>query len=163
MIQSCARKQRLMSTPHERPSELSVLMDLRLAFGPGTRLWALRSREELCYDWLHFKRRQPHADFRAFALTLYGYEKAHSAPVACLRAIRRRIASVLRSYQIGRRPHAATPPRQVVDSFVPSMDYARQVTPSPPGNDVRLTATEINRATLPDGTDIPISQPKAAC
>lgn len=97
----------MMSTPHERPSELSVLMDLRLAFGPGTRLWALRSREELCYDWLQFKTRRLHADFRAFALTLYTHEKAHSAPASGLRAIRRRIASVLRSYRIGRKAQAA--------------------------------------------------------
>jgi hypothetical protein len=97
-----------MPSTHERLSELSILMHLRLAFGPGTRLWALRSREEFCYDWLQFKTSQLDADFRAFALILYAREKAHSAPVEGLRAIRRRIASVLRSYHIGRAARGVT-------------------------------------------------------
>lgn len=152
MIQSRAWNQAVISSPHERLSELSILMDLRLAFGPGTRLWALRSREEFCYDWLQFKTRQLHADFRAFALTLYAHEKAHPAPAAGLRAIRRRIASVLRSYHIGRRARAAALAgaqlRQVAESFVVTLDCARQSVPLPPGNGVTLAAATINPATL---------------
>ena len=68
-----------MSSRQKKLNELSVLMELRLAFGPGTRLWAHRSREELCYDWLQFKARQADANFRDFALRLYAYEKEHSS------------------------------------------------------------------------------------
>ena len=50
-------------------NELAVLMELRLAFGPGTRLWAHRSREDLCYDWLGFQGRQIDANLRDFAST----------------------------------------------------------------------------------------------
>ena len=67
-----------MPSSHERFNELAVLMELRLAFGPGTRLWSLRSREEICYDWLHFKARQLNASFRDFALGLYSAEKTQS-------------------------------------------------------------------------------------
>jgi hypothetical protein len=92
-----------MSPLQERSIELAVLMELRLAFGPGTRLWALRSREELCYDWLQFKANQANASFRDFALRLYAHEKAHATACSSLRDIRRRIAVVLRAYRIKRR------------------------------------------------------------
>lgn len=92
-----------MFASRERSFELSALMDLRMAFGPGTRLWALRSREELCYDWLYFKANQPNASFREFALRLYIHEKSNALESMSTREIRRRIAIVFRAYRIRRR------------------------------------------------------------
>ena len=90
-----------MPSSHERSNELAVLMDLRLAFGPGTHLWSLRSREEICYDWLHFKARQINASFRDFALGLYTAEKSAVPPaLSSLHEIRRRVAIVLKAYRI---------------------------------------------------------------
>ena len=92
-----------MSAPQERSFELSALMDLRLAFGPGTRLWALRSREELCYDWLYFKASQANASFRDFAIQLYAHERENALEGMSMREIRKRIAVVLRAYRIRKR------------------------------------------------------------
>jgi hypothetical protein len=92
-----------MSPPRDRPSELSLLMELRLVFGPGTRLWAYRSREELCYDWLYFKARSAPASFREFALSLYIQEKEQGLPCANLSAIRRRVSAVLKAYRVKKR------------------------------------------------------------
>jgi len=78
-----------MQSPHDKLNELSILMELRLAFGPGTRLWAYRSREELCYDWLHFKARRADASFKEFALVLYAQEREYGLHCASLSAIRR--------------------------------------------------------------------------
>lgn len=92
-----------MSSIQGKSLELPILMDLRLAFGPGTRLWALRSREELCYDWLSFKASVPDASIREFALRLYAHEKANARETQCILEIRRRIAIVVRTYRIRRR------------------------------------------------------------
>jgi len=59
LLQASTQVQIYMSSSHNDFNELSLLMELRLAFGPGTRLWAYRSREDLCYDWLHFKGEEP--------------------------------------------------------------------------------------------------------
>jgi hypothetical protein len=77
-------------------------MELRLAFGPGTRLWALRSREELCYDWLHFKSMSENADFRDFAAILFANERAHAVDPESLREVGRRINVVLKAHRIQR-------------------------------------------------------------
>ncbi|MGC8644455.1 MAG: hypothetical protein ACP5XB_31715, partial [Isosphaeraceae bacterium] len=98
----------MMSSPQERSLELFALMDLRMAFGPGTRLWALRSREELCYDWLYFKANQPGASFREFALRLYAHEKANALESMSILEIRRRIAIVFRAYHITKRRRQPT-------------------------------------------------------
>src|SRR3954469_17919713 len=45
---SCYESHAMNPSPPASTNELAVLMELRLAFGPGTRLWANRSREELC-------------------------------------------------------------------------------------------------------------------
>ena len=76
-----------MSSSNDDLNELSLLMELPLAFGPGTRLWAYRSREDLCYDWLHFKERRANACFREFALGLYIQEKEQALHCASLSAI----------------------------------------------------------------------------
>ncbi len=83
-----------MFSSQENLNELSLLMELRLAFGPGTRLWAYRSREDLCYDWLHFKERSANASFREFALGLYLREKEQASPSASSSAIRRRVIAI---------------------------------------------------------------------
>ena len=104
-----------MFSPQENPNELSLLMELRLAFGPGTRLWAHRSREDLCYDWLHFKERRANASFREFALGLYIQEKEQAIHCASWRAIRRRVVAILKAYRVEKRhrivPAVAGPPR----------------------------------------------------
>jgi hypothetical protein len=92
-----------MSSPHENPNELSLLMELRLAFGPGTRLWAYRSREDLCYDWLYFKERSADASFREFALGLYMQEKEQAIHSASMSAIRRRVIAILKAYRVDKR------------------------------------------------------------
>src|SRR5262245_1198668 len=103
-----------MPSSQEGLNELAVLMDLRLAFGPGTRLWSQRSREEICYDWLRFKAQRLEASFRDFALVLYYAEKKQSPPVASLREIRKRVAIVLRALRERNRvsilSSASTPP-----------------------------------------------------
>jgi len=104
-----------MFSPQENVNELSLLMELRLAFGPGTRLWAYRSREDLCYDWLHFKERNANASFREFALGLYLREKEQASPSASLSAIRRRVMAILKAYRVEKRhrlaPAVISPPR----------------------------------------------------
>jgi hypothetical protein len=92
-----------MSSLHENSNELSLLMELRLAFGPGTRLWAYRSREDLCYDWLRFKARRANASFREFALALYNQEKEQALHGANLCAIRRRVITILKAYRVKKR------------------------------------------------------------
>ncbi|MFO0891565.1 MAG: hypothetical protein U0790_20780 [Isosphaeraceae bacterium] len=103
----------ISSQVHEPPDELTVLMELRLAFGPGTRLWAQRSREDLCYDWLRYKSRDPAPSFRRFALSLYEGEVCRSSGHGDLRGIRRRVAAVLRSHRIRRSPAASAQPLPV--------------------------------------------------
>ena len=105
-----------MPSSHERLNELAVLMDLRLAFGPGTHLWSLRSREEICYDWLHFKARQLEREFPGFRPRALPSRRRHNRP-SCARAcyeIRRRVAIVLKAYRIKKRarasPAAPAPP-----------------------------------------------------
>ena len=104
-----------MSSSHNDLNELSLLMELRLAFGPGTRLWAYRSREDLCYDWLHFKERRANACFREFALGLYIQEKEQALHCASLSAIRRRVVAILKAYRVKKRhrivPAIASPPQ----------------------------------------------------
>jgi len=96
-----------MFSSHEKSNELSLLMELRLAFGPGTRLWAHRSREDLCYDWLHFKERSTDASFRDFALHLYNREKEQALHSASSHAVRRRVAAILKAYRVGKRRRTA--------------------------------------------------------
>jgi hypothetical protein len=103
MGKACAREILMTSSSLQGSFELVALMDLRLAFGPGTRLWSLRSREELCYDWLHFKANHLNASFREFALRLYAHEKANALESMSMRQVRRRIAIVLRAYGIRKR------------------------------------------------------------
>jgi hypothetical protein len=97
-------------------NELAVLMDLRLAFGPGTRLWAHRSREELCYDWLEFKARRIDASLRDFAGVLFCLEKKDVFDPRVICRIRRSLVVVLRAHRIKRSrsshekaPYAALP------------------------------------------------------
>ncbi len=139
-----------MASSQNSLNELSLLMELRLAFGPGTRLWAYTSREELCYDWLHFKSRRAQPSFREFALGLYAQEKEHALPCASSVAMLRRIAAVLRTYRIrrqeagpqgpsrtahtshGAKPHGPScppsiPPTGVTTATLPSADADRQV------------------------------------
>jgi hypothetical protein len=115
IIQASTQARKHMSSTHENPNELSLLMELRLAFGPGTRLWAYRSREDLCYDWLHFKERRANASFREFALGLYIQEKEQTLHRASSSAIRRRVAAILKAYRVEKRqrivPAVASPPR----------------------------------------------------
>jgi len=115
VIQACIQVRIYMFSPQENPNELSLLMELRLAFGPGTRLWAHRSREDLCYDWLHFKERRANASFREFALGLYIQEKEQALHCASSRAIRRRVVAILKAYRVEKRhrivPAVAGPPR----------------------------------------------------
>ena len=87
ILQASTQVQIYMPSSHNNLNELSLLMELRLAFGPGTRLWAYRSREDLCYDWLHFKERRANACFREFALGLYIQEKEQALHCASLNAI----------------------------------------------------------------------------
>jgi len=115
VIQACIQVRIYMFSPQENPNELSLLMELRLAFGPGTRLWAHRSREDLCYDWLHFKERRANASFREFALGLYIQEKEQALHYASLSAIRRRVVAILKAYRVKKRhrivPAIASPPQ----------------------------------------------------
>jgi hypothetical protein len=95
-----------MRSVQETQDELAVLMDLRLAFGPGTRVWASRSLEELCYDWLKFKSRRIDANFRDFADLLLAIEKDQGTPRMRCDGLVKRVASVLRDHRIRRRPVA---------------------------------------------------------
>jgi hypothetical protein len=103
ILQASTQVQIYMPSSHNNLNELSLLMELRLAFGPGTRLWAYRSREDLCYDWLHFKERRANACFREFALGLYIQEKEQALNCASLKAIRRRIVAILKAYRVKKR------------------------------------------------------------
>lgn len=115
ILQASTQVQIYMSSSHNDLNELSLLMELRLAFGPGTRLWAYRSREDLCYDWLHFKERRVNACFREFALGLYIQEKEQALHCASLSAIRRRVVAILKAYRVKKRhrivPAIASPPQ----------------------------------------------------
>lgn len=115
ILQASTQVQIYMSSSHNDLNELSLLMELRLAFGPGTRLWAHRSREDLCYDWLHFKERRANACFREFALRLYIQEKEQALHCASLSAIRRRVVAILKAYRVKKRlriaPAIASPPQ----------------------------------------------------
>jgi hypothetical protein len=155
MVKARAREIRKMSSSLDRSIELSALMDLRLAFGPGTRLWALRSREELCYDWLYFKGNHPSASFRDFALRLYAHEKEHALESMSMREIRRRIAVVFRAYRIRKRSGTR---RLVASSCRPQ---AGQATPlngkhRPPGSGTEVLIGSIpfqDSRRLPHGID----------
>jgi len=115
ILQASTQVQIYMPSSHNNLNELSLLMELRLAFGPGTRLWAYRSREDLCYDWLHFKERRANACFREFALGLYIQEKEQALHCASLSAIRRRVVAILKAYRVKKRyrivPAIASPPQ----------------------------------------------------
>ena len=91
--------------PQERSFELSALMDLRLAFGPGTRLWALRSREELCSTTGSTSRRaRRNASSSAISPSkLDAHERENALEGMSMREIRKRIAVVLRAYRIRKR------------------------------------------------------------
>ena len=90
-----------MQPSHPAPSnELAVLMELRLAFGPGTRLWANSSREDLCYEWLYFKGRQSAANLRDFAKALIARESTGFATAESVCDVRRRVATVLKAHHI---------------------------------------------------------------
>jgi hypothetical protein len=92
-------------------NELAVLMELRLAFGPGTRLWANSSREDLCYEWLYFKGRQATGSLRDFAKSLIAREDHGLADPRPVCEIRKRVAAVLKAHRIKRplRSTAAPP------------------------------------------------------
>lgn len=81
-------------------NELAILMELRLAFGPGTRLWANSSREDLCYEWLYFKAHQSAASLRDFARAMIARERTGVTDRGTLCEITRRVASVLRTYHL---------------------------------------------------------------
>jgi hypothetical protein len=99
----CSRESRTMHSSHPASlNELAVLMELRLAFGPGTRLWANSSREDLCYEWLHYKGRRSAANLRDFAKGLLARECADFADRKALCDIRRRVAIVLKAYHLKR-------------------------------------------------------------
>jgi hypothetical protein len=91
-----------MCSHNHEVNELAVLMDLRLAFGPGTRLWAHRSREDLCYDWLEFKARRIDANLRDFAALLFCLEKRESFDPTVMCNIRRSLVVILRAHRIRR-------------------------------------------------------------
>jgi hypothetical protein len=98
-----------MHTSHPASlNELAVLMELRLAFGPGTRLWANSSREDMCYEWLYFKGRQSVGSLRDFARSLIAREGTDLADRKSLCDIRKRVAAVLRAYHI-KRPRKPLP------------------------------------------------------
>jgi hypothetical protein len=99
--QTSFRRSSTMQPSHPAPSnELAVLMELRLAFGPGTRLWANSSREDLCYEWLYFKARQSAANLRDFAKALIAREITGFATAGSVCDVRRRVATVLRDHHI---------------------------------------------------------------
>jgi len=147
-----------MSSRQKKLNELSVLMELRLAFGPGTRLWAHRSREELCYDWLQFKARQADANFRDFALRLYAYEKEHSLHRARLSEIRKRVAIVLKAHRIKKRspmlPVGSPRPLAQADSQATQNGCCRQ---APSGSEVPVTP-----ALIQDLDQFPLRQNEVA-
>jgi hypothetical protein len=136
-----------MPSSQEGLNELAVLMELRLAFGPGTRLWSHRSREEICYDWLHFKARKVDACFRDFALRLYLAEKRQSLPGVSLHEIRRRVANVLKAYRIKKRAAIARVP-----TTTPPVRSDRGRAPSTPTRPLTTATTQIlaSPAALPN-------------
>jgi hypothetical protein len=144
-----------MSSPHENPNELSLLMELRLAFGPGTRLWASRSREDLCYDWLHFKGRKANASFREFALGLYIQEKEQALHCASSSAIRRRVVAILKAYRVTKRhrivPAVARPPQS---NGGPKHDRGRQT--------LSLGELPVVQALFPDANNPPLRDNEVA-
>jgi len=146
-----------MSSPGENPNELSLLMELRLAFGPGTRLWAYRSREDLCYDWLHFKERRANASFREFALGLYIQEKEQALHCASLSAIRRRVVAILKAYRVKKRqrvvPAVAGPHRSNGSPRLPH-DRGRQA--------LSLGELPVAQALFPDANGPPLSENEVA-
>jgi len=101
----------MISANQDKLNELAVLMELRLAFGPGTRLWANRSREDLCYDWLHFKGRQGAPSLRDFAKGLIARESMCLPDRRTLWDIRRRVAIILKAHHLKskRRPTTVVP------------------------------------------------------
>jgi hypothetical protein len=120
-------------------------MELRMAFGPGTRLWAHRSREDLCYDWLHYKAREAYANFRHFALALYAREVYDSPRRKDLSALRRRVVAVLRHHRI-KRPTTSRPGRP-----------RPAVVPTP--STAKLPGTGSLSRTFPAGGQIPLPSP----
>ena len=142
-----------MPSSQEGLNELAVLMELRLAFGPGTRLWSHRSREEICYDWLHFKARRLNASFRDFALGLYSAEKTQSLPGGRLYEIRRRVAIVLKVYRIKKRSSIAQVP------LTPSAGTNRQTQgPDAPLRPMTTAPTQVltNPAVFPNLNGFPL-------
>jgi hypothetical protein len=132
-------------------------MELRLAFGPGTRLWAYRSREELCYDWLHFKARRADASFKEFALVLYAQEKEYGLHCASLSAIRRGVAMVLKAHRVHKRsralPAIAGMPR-AGDGPAAQHDRGRQTVP--------IRAIRVAPVVYPDADRFPLRQNEVA-
>jgi len=143
-----------MPSSQEGLNELAVLMELRLAFGPGTRLWSHKSREEICYDWLHFKARQLDASFRDFALGLYLAEKTQSLPGGSLHEIRRRVAIVLKAYRIKKRADIAQVPSPSPPARVNR--FSARMTPS--CSRPMTTATQVlaSPAVFPDLNSFPL-------
>ena len=146
-----------MSSFHNDINELSLLMELRLAFGPGTRLWAYRSREDLCYDWLHFKERKANASFREFALGLYIQEKEQALHCASSNAIRRRVVAILKAYRVKKRhrivPAVASPP-QSNGGPRPQHDRGRQT--------LSLGELPVVQALFPDASNPPLRENEVA-
>jgi len=157
VIQASTQVRIYMFSPHENPNELSLLMELRLAFGPGTRLWAYRSREDLCYDWLHFKERRANASFREFALGLYIQEKEQALHCASSGAIRRRVVAILKAYRVEKRhrvvPAVASPPWSN-GSPRPRHDRGRQT--------LSLSELPVAQALFPDANSPPLRENEVA-
>ena len=146
-----------MAAPSESPNELSLLMELRLAFGPGTRLWAYRSREDLCYDWLRFKERSANASFREFALGLYIQEKEQTLHCANSTAVRRRVIAILKAYRVEKR-HRAVPalpgPHRSNGGPKPRQDRGRQT--------LSLGELPVAQTLFPDANRHPLSENEVA-
>ncbi len=143
-----------MPAAYEKSNELSLLMELRLAFGPGTRLWAYRSREELCYDWLRFKERKTNASFREFALSLYMQERQHATQCPNLSAILRRVASILKAYQVKKDYRMA--PSVAVSSVRRASRESLQKRTGPP---LPLGRLAIPQAAFPDANSLSLGPP----
>jgi hypothetical protein len=133
MAQQIGSEESLQPGSPQMLDELSVLMQLRLAFGPGTRLWASRSREELCYEWLHYKAHRSTASFREFARMLCAQERESSIPGRCASDVIRRVVAVLRAHRIKRAPrmHIAANPRPAGRSIRPLPPAPGADQPSP--------------------------------
>lgn len=157
ILQESKQVQIYMCSSHNNLNELSLLMELRLAFGPGTRLWAYRSREDLCYDWLHFKERRANASFREFALGLYIQEKEHALHCASSSAIRRRVVTILKAYRVKKRyrivPAIASSP-QSNGGPRPQHDRGRQT--------ISLGELPVAQALFPDANSPPLRENEVA-